>query len=154
MNSSTNKEIVSAFGLQNIDSLPTPIAVVNVNPKDYKVINNSAYNYSTSSGQFSIFTTSKTRKTYITNISAGYAKNAACDSINLYSINIYQNGILKTIIPFPLLTLTAQNEFTSITFKNPLLVDKDTAVVFTGTATAGSVTRAAAVQYYEIEDYE
>lgn len=155
MNSSTNKEIISAYGLSNIDPIPYPTPVVNVNPKDYKLTFN-AYTNPTSSGANTILTTSSTRKTFITNAQLSFTKNATCDiaSGSLALVIKDSKGLTQHLVGLAILTLTAERGEISVTFDKPVEVAKNYQIQLNGTFTAGTMIRYCNINYYELEEYE
>lgn len=156
MNSSTNKEIVSALGLQNIDALPTPIAVVNVNPKDYKLTNLSSYTSITTTGGAGIHTCSSTRRTLITGAILSVAKNATCDvSTDFTGISYVQGAVTKYMILKSFVPSTADAETIVANFKEPIEPDKGSQILIIGNNfTTGALKKAGAVFGYELDTYE
>lgn len=95
------------------------------------------------SGAGTMYTGVKGKRLHIYGISLGFVKNAICDSSssNVY-ITITQNGVSKTLIALPYLTLTAERDSTSISFKHPIICDENTNVVIgSNTFTDGTFRR-------------
>lgn len=97
-------------------------------------------------------TPTTTRQFYLTGFVASYVKDAVCDSATgLYQISYTsETGATAYLMNFPIITLTAQQESVSHTFKNPIKLGLTSAVGFSGTFTVGVLSRSLTIYgYYE-----
>lgn len=101
-------------------------------------------------GNMTLFTTSPAKETYITGVVYGMAKDAAND---MPSSRIYAtiNGVQTNLAYIPLIPLTADVHSITINFDSPILLDKNTPVISTGTYTAGTAQRFILVTGYLVE---
>ena len=152
VNSQVISEIINALKLDiNVDKIPTPLPVVEVGLKLTKTAftQNSQQN---TTGAFTIFTPRAGVDTYRIGLEASYIKDATCDlATGYFGIYCNINGISKYLCYFTGIALTASNGIINISFSHPIKVDRGTAVAFGGSFTAGVLSRAACIYYYEDE---
>ena len=83
-------------------------------------------------------------ETYLTGITASFAKDATCDlatgSIGL-SIIPAESNVATTILSFSVITLTAQNQTLSMSLPYPLKIKGGSAISFASTFSLGVLTR-------------
>lgn len=158
-NSDLSREIVRAAKIQqNVDSVPNQldsriIPTMEVNPdllrKD-RVLGSAT---SSATGSFNLLTTSATKETYITGLQANYRKNSAADNATgTLVVSAVIDGATINLITFSTITATAENSIISIVFQNPIKIDRNTSIAFSGAFTAGVMVRAGNVYGYEIEN--
>lgn len=161
-NSSTIKEIVSVScssiseGYAQKVSDREVILVANVNPKDYRLTNLVEASQSNTSGSHTIYTTSATKKTFITSVMLSFIKDATCDvPDNIVYISFKQGSAEKRILEVPILTLTAQNVSVVLQLKQPLLIDQNTTIRFEANGhTVGKFYKAGSLTGFEVESFE
>lgn len=93
-------------------------------------------------GSFTIYTTSASKDFYLSSITASFAKDSTCD-IATGAINITANvgGISRALAGFSVITLTAQANNLQITFAKPIKIDKSAAIAIGGAFTLGVMAR-------------
>lgn len=102
--------------------------------------------YSASTGSITVYTTPTDRDYYLTSVSLGFIKSAACDVTNgALSLLVYVNSRQSAIIRIPVLTLTAQNGYIALSFPHPIKVDRGTSITILGTFTVGDYLRTATI---------
>lgn len=154
-NTKTQRIIRAAFGLSNIDSIPNPVPVVNVNPKDYELNNVLGSVTSGTSGTLTIFTANATKTTVVTGLQFSFVKNAACDmATGSIFVALSVGGASKVAASLAVLTLTAQENAIAIVFKHPIIVDKGAVANISGSFAAGACIRTATIHGYEVENFE
>jgi len=156
VNSQLQQEIVTQYKLDRLaDAIPSAIPVVEVGRqvRDGFIVNSSA----SVSGTISLIAStirSDRYNIYITGIHISFAKDASCD-IATSSIGVIltpnQTGIAATIMALPVLTLTAERDSLYIKFANPIQILSNTAINFSGTYTAGLMSRSISVIGYRDE---
>lgn len=125
------------------------VPVVDVTPDFHKksIISSSS---PTTTGATTILTTDAERFTYITAVQLGLVKNATCDvATGVIAVTGVIDGTTTTIAAIPVLTLTAERADIQIQFREPIKLDRNTAVSLTGTFTLGAMARTATVARYE-----
>lgn len=101
-----------------------------------------------------IYTTPTDKDFYITGVTFSYTKDVACDTATgktsiLATINGTAN---RPLISLAILTLTAEGKQLSLTFSNPIKIDRGTNITFSNTTyAAGSMVRVCNIYGYTIE---
>jgi hypothetical protein len=104
--------------------------------------NTSGSSIKTTTGTLTGITLSTNKDFYLVSISGGYSKDNLCDSASgTYAISGFSNGLPIYLIQLPILTLTAQNEYTNIVFNRPIKIDRGTSITMNGTFAAGACVR-------------
>lgn len=154
-NSDTVREVRESLHIQtSTDNVPVPIPVVETNPKLLRKTNFLLRASRAASGDSTITTTDTKKETYITSIIFSVAKDATCDMANgsIYIAATIDGGT-KTLVSVANLTLTAQNPFIVVQFKDPVLIDKGTNILFTGvTYAVGTMVRDCVLHGYTVEN--
>jgi hypothetical protein len=130
------------------------VPVFNINPKDYKNANwSNSGNYGSSGNNTLLITPAAItgRTYYLTHAYFSMAKDVACDN-TVTNITVTTEGIARTIVAFPCITLTAQNFVVSCDFKNPIKLDSASTVIVNGTHAAGVMSRCVFVSGYWIDE--
>lgn len=160
-NTSTIKEIRTAGGLSISEGFPTRLAdsvlpVINVNPKDYRRTSLLLQERGVASGNVTVVTTHATRYTFINSITLSFVKDATCDAASTQiDVVAVVDGVTVVLIVNALLTLTAQTSALSLSFVNPIRLDRASAITIrTPTYTAGNFIRCATLSGYEVESFE
>lgn len=156
-NSKTTDEIRDVSRSQDaINVLPSSFSptiqfVADVNPKHFRMVTKGVHGSRATSGDGTVLTTSANRDTYLHAITYGLVKDATCDvASGIANIAATVQGKVIAITGLPVLTTTAQQLVVTLTFKNPVLLDRNTTVLFTGTTyTAGTMVRTATLLYSE-----
>lgn len=91
-----------------------------------------------------IMTTNSIKDTYLTSVTLGVIKDVTSDS-TLSAITAVINGVTKTLISIPGITLTVQSEVVSASFSVPLKIDRSTAITLTATTATGNIKNSASV---------
>jgi len=159
-NSSTAEEIRDVLKLQqNVDGIISNVAgqiipVVDVNPKHSRLTTFCIVSQKTTSGTSEIMTTDPKKQFYLTGITYSITKNAACDLASGYTLILaYIMNQQVAIASLSTLTLTAQDKNMSISFNNPIPIDKNTAISFnTNTFAAGDLIRVANLYGFYVEN--
>lgn len=106
----------------------------------------------TTTGTFTLHTASTTRETSLTSLQFGIAKDATCDiATGNVAFNAVINGVTTSIMRLAVLTLTAADAFNTLTFPDPILIDKGSIVTMTGTFTVGLCSRTGGATYIEVD---
>lgn len=81
---------------------------------------------------------------YLTSISLGMIKDVACDiATGTVRADVVpaKYGVSKTLLSIPVITLTAQNNFITLSLPYPLKIKSGTNVTISGSYTAGVMSR-------------
>lgn len=134
---------------RQVNPLPTPLAVCEVNPKLVKPLHFYTTNRTTT-GALVFFTTPTDQDIYIRSIVMNFAKDATCDTATaIMSVAVVIGATTKNIAILPMLTLTAQQMETSHYFGYGLKVDRGTAITTTTNAfTVGLCIRSCTISYF------
>lgn len=160
LNQIQNREIksyiVDSLGLSEVaDNLPNTLSPGPITPVyeiDKPIANLCIGGGNTTSGALTVYTTpSANADFYLTTLHASYVKNATCDvASGRLQVTAQINGVVIELIGFPVLTTTAQQEDTVISFPYPIKLDRGTSISFTGTFTAGNMCRTGNITGYII----
>lgn len=100
------------------------------------------YITATSTGSQTIYTTPAEKDFYLTSATVSIIKDATCDmATGAVVILVTVNGVQSAVIGISTLTLTAQSDSVSVSFKYPIKIDRSSTVVMGGTFTAGACVR-------------
>ena len=126
-------------------------AVMDMTPSFHKTDITLAHLNRVTSGAQTIFTSSSTRETYVTAVTASLAKDATCDvGIGAVTVTTTVNGLARVLASIAVVTTTLQTANVHIIFKNPIKIDKNVTIAFgTSTYTLGTMSRTCAVFGYE-----
>lgn len=158
-NSETIQLIREAAQIQEgLDNTPDQLSaqivpVIDVNPRNNKRINLTVDSSSTVTGTSTITTVPSDRDTLLAGLTFGYIKDAACDQAT-GTLNVtaqLANGATKSIIRFPVITLTAQTAHQTVIFPQPLLLLRGGNIVWAASFTAGVLVRSI-VAYFIVVD--
>ncbi len=154
-----NKQIIDDISektkISNIAMLPLnlsnniqPVMEIGKNIEELIGIGSS----SAVTGGFAIHTADSTKDTYITSASLSVVKDGACD-VSSGSINVSCTirGATRTILTLAVLTLTASSQQISISFPEPIKIDKSSVVSITGAFTLGAMVRAGTITGYTVD---
>lgn len=100
-----------------------------------------------------IYSTPSTTDFYLTGVSLAIIKDATCDTITgSISVTATVNGVSKSLVRIPHITLTAQTSELSISMVAPLKIDRNTNISISAPSfTAGTFQRAATIQGFIID---
>lgn len=142
-NSDLTNELVKGAKIQvNRDNVPNRLAdsvvpTLEVNP-DLLRKSNFIKSVARSTTGILTLTSEASKDTYITGAWLSLVKNVLNDTASaLYSITIIQDGLGKPIVGINALTLTASDQTVTITFANPIKIDRGTSAT-TNTLTVGA----------------
>ena len=153
VNSQTIKEIQEALKLDlNVDKVPSPIPVVEVNPKVVKnaFTANSTTTNATSTNMSGIPTDVDV---YIVSASLSVIKDATSQSV-LTSINYNpaDKGSSSTqLIAIPSITLTAQTQTLSVTFPHPIKIKRGTVISVVNSNATANISAFGSISYFTDE---
>lgn len=158
-NSDLFKELKDGAKIQQSrDVVPSQLAdkvvpVMEVNPKLLRRSMLSGGSSRTTTGTATYLTTPADRDFYVTAISLGVCKDAACDvATGQIRITAAVNGASSSILAIPVLTLTAQNIVITQAFDAPLKLDRSTALQTSATYAAGLMAVTVTYQGYFVEN--
>jgi len=107
---------------------------------------------STASGSLSVYTTPQDKDFYLTCASFGISKDAVSDiSSGGKGLNAFIEGVSRSIIILPVLTLTAEHDQITINFQPPIKIDRNTSISSNITTTVGSCVRTISIVGYTQE---
>lgn len=152
-NASTIKEIRTAAGLSLSEGFPQQLSnqifpVININPKDYKIAK-SVDNDGTTT--YTIKAADSTKEIYLTGFFLS-AINTAATTCTLMRLTIVIDGATKSLGTIFLVPSGANFNSMARDFKNPVKIDKNTAV--TATLDAAASNAWAGVTYFELTPFE
>lgn len=161
-NSDVTKGLAQNAGIQiNVDKVPNELAekivpTFETNPLLLRRATILGSTTTSVSGSATIFSnTNAAKRTFITGISAGIIKDAACDrptgSISVY-IQPKGKAANTSILEFPIITLTAQQMNYSVTFSDPIELERNVGVTMNGAFEAGVLVRSAVVYGYQLDN--
>lgn len=128
--------------------LPNVVPVMDMTPNFHRIANIVKSNFSASTGAITIYTTQneKEKDFYLTHVNINLTKDVTCDAASgRIALSVTIGGLAADLCSFSILTLTAQDKSTSIAFQKPIKIDKNTAITFAGTFTAGAMVRSASI---------
>lgn len=154
-NGEITKQLKESFGLSELTGYPRRISeailpVVEINTQKITKVTRGS---STTTGNITIATTPKDKDFYLYGIQAAYCKNAACDTASgvSYTISATPFGTTtQSLITFPIITLTAQQDNIWLTLEKPILLERGTSILFNGSFGAGECVRTATVYGIEV----
>lgn len=155
-NSETKKELNDAIRGNAVSNIaPTQLAnqvipVINVNPKDYRICNINKTTVATNSTSAVIYTTPADKDFFITACSLTVIKDATSTS-TLSRIKLTIDGAEASILPITTLTLTAQDSAFSISFPNPIKIDRDSIISITNSTNVANISTRASIHGYTVE---
>ena len=160
-NSEITKRIVNLISGQTaVNKLPTQLAntvvpVIDVNPDLAREVNFLISNSRSTSGTLSSsFASTASRSYFLTGITVGYAKDAACDlatgNISVAVTPDYSKST-TTIVQLPVITLTADSKVVDIIFETPLRVVAGSAITMTGDFGAGVLVKSFQIRGYYVD---
>lgn len=147
-NSDLSKELIRGAKIQTSkDSVPSQLAekvvpVMEVNPRLLRLTTNAPQIASSTTGAKTVYTTPTNQDFYLTGFTFAYIKDATSDAATSLDFRVKVNGATLTLFSFPIITLTASSGQISVTLANPLKLDRNTVIDYTGTFTAGVCVRA------------
>lgn len=159
-NSNVAEEIRDVLKLQqNVDGNISNVAgqiipVVDVNPKHARIVNVCQRLTKTTTGDGTVYTTPSDKDFYMTNLQLSFIKDAACDAAtgNLSVTAFLPDGSNPFLLSMPIITLTAQQSQGFFNFSAPVLLKKGSAIVSTGSFTAGALSRTVNVIGYTVDN--
>ncbi len=123
-----------------------PVAVINIEPIGRINAYVSAFNIANAV----LYTTPSDKDFYLTNATIAVIKDVNSTSTNSY-MQVVINGVNQIILSIPGITLTAQSNTLSQSFRYPLKLDRGTQVIVTGTTTTANIRTNATLQGYTEE---
>ena len=155
-NTDTKKEINDAIRGNAVSNLaPTKVIdsvqpVININPKDYRRCNIVRRNNAANATSATIYTTPADKDFYLVGVSLAVIKDATSTS-TYSSLDVTIGGARYEILYIPEITLTAQTAQETISFSQPILVDRNTTIrVLNGTNVA-NITATGSIIGYTVE---
>jgi len=106
---------------------------------------------SSTTGAVVVKTTRTDRDFFMTNASIAVTSDVSSDNVAA-NINAFVNGVGINVIRIVSQTLTAGSDHIELTFNPPLLVDRGTNIILTGTFTVGATTKTSFVSGFEVLD--
>lgn len=154
-NSAPIEAIREKLGIQAArDALPTVSTnyiqpVISADPAFCDVFKSQSTT-SSGAGSATIYSTPTDKDFYLTFLRLGYAKSANCDVANgTLSLNVVINGETISLMAFPIVNLTLQEQHMALYFDPPLKIDRNSTILQTGhTFTVGTFGRRSAVAGY------
>lgn len=160
-NSDLFKEIREGTKSQQLRDgvLPTQLAekivpVMEVNPKLLRRPNIIINTSKSVTGASTVYTTQNAAKDfYLTNLSVRYQKDATCDAATGYlTLSCVIDGATTYLAGLPVITALAQTGSCDLNFPFPIKIDRNSALSFTGTFTAGILLRNVSLIGYYVDN--
>lgn len=143
-NPTLNKSMSDTFNLKGEstdDILETIVPIVIVEPKmDFLITGTSTVSASTAS----IITTPADKDLFIVSATLTMEKDAANDNTNC-SLDVVIDNVVKPLINFRNLTLTASHKELCVTLPKPLKIDRNSTVRLNAAFAAGNLTRSGTI---------
>ncbi len=129
------------------------IPIIDMTPSFHAVVNIANTASSTTTGAITILNPVNEGDLYITGAHIALVKDAACDMASgRVTLAATINGVVRSILSIPVLTLTAQQQSLSISFVRPIKVDKGTSVtLLTNSFAAGNLIRSGGIVGYTVQ---
>jgi len=148
-NSETIKNIVEGASIQtSIDGIPNELAdkvipVMEVNPKLLRRTNFLVNSSRTTSGDYSPISATEDYDIYITSVVMSLTKDSTNNaSTGQWVLRVVVNGVRTAICGIATITLANQSNPISVTFKDPIKIDRNTSVdTVWNTYTLGTASR-------------
>jgi hypothetical protein len=156
-NSNLTKEITDVGKIQVMkDRIPNEfsdkiVLVCDVNPKHARITNYIKKGLLTNATTATLATTALDRETYITNLQFAYIRDATATSVEFYFTMII-DGLTTTIFSIPGITLNAGNDTGTISFVNPIKIDKGSNILLRSTTNVGNFLFSGTVYGYTVEN--
>lgn len=154
-NSDTVRELEDAANIQLKDRIrrkikPDVQAVINVNPKDYRIIDIVRHVISTSVGNTLIYTTSANKDFFLVAFNLGHRKTSTSITtttrINVQIDGVGRDlGILKTPASFQ------WGENMALSFPIPIKIDSDSDILLLQNLVSGQEDASATIYGYEVQ---
>jgi hypothetical protein len=147
-NAETTRELIEALGISPAAAgqIKDPIPVVECNPRAIRPCSLIKSATKTITGTLTLYTSNASEDCYISTITAGYSKDAACDgAIGNAVINATINGSAQLIHTFWQILAVAQTDTIVINFPHPIKLDPGQAIWMTGTFGAGVMNRSISI---------
>lgn len=145
--------MIDLLGLQP-SSQTVPLAlngtvqpVVEIGPRHTRI---SRFNFSSTTGTGTLYTTPTDKDFYITYVSLTVTQDATCDGV-VGTVQLVQDGVTRGLIAIPHQALTAGTYTLSLSFPYPIKVDRNTAITAVTTFTAGTCSRYATLGGFVLE---
>ena len=155
-NSDLTRELVQGAKIaQSYEQVPTQLAekvvpFMEVNPKLLSIINivknNAAVNATTST----IYTTPPDRDFYLCTVSMSTIKDATSTSV-VSQVLAFVDGVNTVLLNIASITLTAQENCSSITFPLPIKIDKGTNITVTNSTNVANIRTNAVISGYTVD---
>lgn len=131
----------------------TIVPILDMTPRVHRLTNQIRSASSTSTGTTTPYTTSATKETYLTYLSADYIKDSSNNMASGgTSITVTtEDGVVRAPMFFSFITLTAQSEEKVIHFNPPLKLAKGTQIDWGVSFTLGVMVRTITLGFFEIE---
>lgn len=158
-NSDTQEELNDAIRGNTISNIcPKTISgqvipVININPKDYRVVNIVKDVNTTASGAVTLYTTPADKDFFLTSVTFSVVKDAACSHAGASRLRLAAtiNGETVGIAGVALLNLTAENKTVGYGYSTPIKIDRGTALQSGLTFIAGNYSLYMSLQGYTVE---
>lgn len=132
--------------------LPNVQPVMDMTPRFHRTITTYASGVSTSGAQ-TVYTAVTGKRLYIVGVFLGVVKDATNDmATGAVTVTANVGGSSKTLAAIPVLTLTAQDQNSYVSFERPIVVDRGANVSTSATFTAGAMRRNVTIYGYELEE--
>jgi hypothetical protein len=159
-NTDLTKELKEGGKLQQLrDVIPSQLAdkvvpVMEVNPKLLRITNTTATATVNATGAGTVYTTPADKDFFLTNVHLHVIKNVVCDAATGVYVNftVVQDGATKSLIALSGITLTAQEDIVTLNLSQPMKIDRNSLIRWTGTYAAGVMVRSANVIGYVVEN--
>jgi hypothetical protein len=157
-NNQTIKEIISGANIQTHEEYPielgkTVVPTMEVNPKMVASCNiaRSSGNVTTTGTITGVYTTPTDKDFYLCSLDCIAVEGVTCDvATGSLSVQVIVGGKSINLITLPVLTLTSSLLTKTISYAIPIKIDRGTAIVMTGTFTAGALSRSFSLTGYEL----
>lgn len=134
---------------QHLDLKVVP--VMDMTPDFHRFTNIIQQVTSTVTGASDIYVVSTAKTLYLTNVTLGFSKDAACNiATGVISITGTVDGRLKNLISIPVFTLVVERDMVSIALVKPIKLDGGSTITSNVTFSLGAMVRSGAIMGYEV----
>jgi hypothetical protein len=148
LNEAIRGNVVSNIAPNGVNNSIQP--VINVNPKDYRRCNIVKSGTTIHSTTTTIYTTPTDKDLFICSAFISVIKDVGSTSI-LTRLRASVDGVVSDILNISTLTTTIQNSNNSISFPNPIKIDRGTAITLTNSANVANVSASGGFSGYTVE---
>jgi len=128
------------------------VPVMEVNPKILRIINTVKEIGSSATGNTTIYTTPADRDFFLTSVYLTHTEDATSDGTGVYIQIVLPDGVTTRVLRFLKTTLTAFNNAMSLPFPRPILLKRNSTIIFVKAFTVGTTNTSGGITGYVVDN--